>query len=85
MERFFQSFKGEGLERESFQTRAQARSATFESIETFANRKRRHSTLQDLSPLASEQVMCSSPRLGPPLFRVKINLYVHKTCFLTAC
>jgi putative transposase len=46
MESFFHSFKGECIERESFQTRAQARNATFEYIETFYNRKRRHSTLQ---------------------------------------
>lgn len=58
MESFFHSFKGECIERESFQTRAQARSVTFEYIETFYNRKRRHSTLQYLSPLAYEQVMC---------------------------
>jgi putative transposase len=57
MESFFHSFKGECLDRESFQTRAPARSATFEYIETFYNRKRSHSTLQYLSPLAYEQVM----------------------------
>jgi putative transposase len=58
MESFFHSFKGECIERESFQTRAQARSATFEYIETFYNRKRRHSTLQYRCPVAYEQVMC---------------------------
>jgi putative transposase len=58
MESFFHSFKGECIEAESFQTRAQARSATFEYIETFYNRRRRHSTLQYLSPLAYEQLMC---------------------------
>jgi putative transposase len=58
MESFFHRFKGECLDDQSFQTRAQARSVTFEYIETFSNRTRRHSTLQYLSPLAYEQLMC---------------------------
>ncbi len=58
MESFFHSFKGECIEGESFQTRAQARRASFEYIETFYNRRRRHSTLQYLSPLAYEQLSC---------------------------
>ncbi|BCL77589.1 IS3 family transposase [Ktedonobacteria bacterium brp13] len=58
MESFFHSFKGECLESQSFQTRAQARSATFEYIETFYNRTRRHSTLHYVSPLVHEQLMC---------------------------
>jgi putative transposase len=58
MESFFHSFKGECLADQSFQTRAQARSSTFDYIETFYNRTRRHSTLQYLSPLAYEQLMC---------------------------
>jgi putative transposase len=35
MESFFHSFKGECIDGESFQTRAQARSTTFEYIECF--------------------------------------------------
>lgn len=58
MESFFHSFKGECVVTQSFQTRAQARSATFDYIEIFYNRVRRHSTLDYLSPLAYEQVMC---------------------------
>jgi putative transposase len=73
MESFFHSFKGECIEGASFQTRAQARSSTFEYIECCSNRSRRHSTLHYLSPLMYEQQMCSSPGLGPPLFRVKIT------------
>ena len=34
-ESFFHSLKGESLDHESFQTRAQARNCTFEYIETF--------------------------------------------------
>lgn len=58
MESFFHSFKGECIDGESFQTRAQARSTTFDYIESFYNRTRRHSTLQYLSPLMYEQLMC---------------------------
>lgn len=60
MESFFHRFKGECVDRQSFQTRAQARSATFDYVETFDNRTRRHSALHYLSPLAYEQEMCSS-------------------------
>jgi putative transposase len=59
MESFFHSFKGECINGEYLQTRAQARSITFEFIECFYNRTRRHSTLHYMSPLQYEQVMCS--------------------------
>jgi putative transposase len=58
MESFFHSFKGECIDGQSFQTRAQARSTTFDYIETFYNRTRRHSTLHYMSPLVYEQLMC---------------------------
>ena len=58
MESFFHSFKGECIDCQSFQTRAQARSTTFDYIEIFYNRTRRHSTLHYLSPLEYEQLMC---------------------------
>jgi transposase InsO family protein len=58
MESFFHSLKGECLDDQSFQTRSQARSVTFDYIEMFYNRTRRHSTLQYLSPLRYEQLMC---------------------------
>lgn len=57
MESFFHSFKGECIDRERFQTRAQARHTTFEYIECFYNRTRRHSTLNYLSPVMYEQLM----------------------------
>ena len=66
MESFFHSFKGECIDGESFQTRAQARSTTFEYIECFYNRTRRHSTFQYMSPVMYEQQMCSIPALGSP-------------------
>src|SRR6266536_5179972 len=59
VESFFHSFKGEWIDGEYLQTRAQARSMTFEFIECFYNRTRRHYTLHYLSPLEYEQVMCS--------------------------
>ncbi len=59
MERFFHSFEGECIEGEYLQTRAQVRSITFEFIECFYNRTRRHSTLHYMSPLEYEQVKCS--------------------------
>jgi putative transposase len=66
MESFFHRFKGECIDGESFQTRAQARSTTFDYIECFYHRTRRHSTLQYLSPLMYEQLMCYTPSLGSP-------------------
>lgn len=57
-ESFFHSLKGEHLELASFQTRSQARRVTFEYIEAFYNRTRRHSTLQYKSPVEFEQMMC---------------------------
>ncbi len=59
VESFFHSFKGECIDGEYLQTRAQARSMTFEFIECFYNRTRRHSTLHYMSPLEFEHVMCS--------------------------
>lgn len=57
-ESFFHRFKGQCVDPEVFQTRTQARSATFDYIETFYNRTRRHSTLQYMSPVQFEQSMC---------------------------
>jgi len=56
-EDFFHSFKGECIDGQSFQTRVQGRSTTFEYIERLYNRTRRHSTLQSMSPLRYEQQM----------------------------
>src|SRR5947209_6843667 len=66
MESFFHRFKGECIDGESFQTRAQARSTTFEYIECFYNRTRRHSTFQYMSPVMYEQQMCSIPAFWSP-------------------
>lgn len=57
MESFFHSFKSECIDREYFQTRSQARQASFEYIECFYNRIRRHSTLNYTSPIVYEHLM----------------------------
>jgi putative transposase len=54
-ESFFASLKKEMVYRTRFETREQARSAIFEWIEVWYNRKRRHSTLGYLSPDAFER------------------------------
>ena len=51
MESFFHSFKVELVHHEDFYTRAQARTATFDYIELFYNRKRRHSSIDYMSPM----------------------------------
>jgi transposase InsO family protein len=56
-ESVFHTLKGECIEDESFQSRAQARNCVFTYIEAYYNRIRRHSTLQYVSPLQFEQLM----------------------------
>jgi putative transposase len=53
-ESFFATLKGELLDRQTWPTRAAARSAIFAYIEGWYNRRRRHSTLGYLSPAAFE-------------------------------
>lgn len=57
-ESFFGTLKGECVYRVSFQTREQAKQVIFEYVECFYNRIRRHSSLDYLSPVVFEQVMC---------------------------
>jgi len=45
MESFFGTLKEECVERQTYQTRAEARNAVFEYIEVFYNRQRIHSSL----------------------------------------
>jgi len=54
-ESFFHSLKCEWVYWESYKTRREARSSIFEYIEIFYNRKRRHSTLNYMSPDGFEQ------------------------------
>lgn len=63
-ESFFATLKRELLDRHTWPTRAAARSAIFEYLETWYNRQRRHSTLGYRSPIAFEaayQLAATSP------------------------
>ena len=51
MESFFGSLKTELVHRTAFPTRAAARRAVFEYVETFYNRRRRHSGIGFLTPV----------------------------------
>ena len=53
-ETFFAALKNELIYRNVWATRAEARRATFEYIELFYNRRRRHSSLNYLSPASYE-------------------------------
>lgn len=53
MESFFSTFKAE--EGEKFESYARAKEASFDFIEVFYNRKRRHSTLGQISPAEYER------------------------------
>jgi len=57
MESFFHSLKTEWTVFEDYKTRLQARSSLFSYIELFYNRKRRHSSLGNKSPMAFENTM----------------------------
>ena len=61
VESFFSSFKTECVDQQPYQGRAQAKQSIFEWIEVFYNRQRRHSSLDYLSPVASEQQSIGSP------------------------
>lgn len=55
LESFLASVKTARISRRRFQTRQEAQTALFTSIEVFDNRRRRHSTVGDLSPVEVEQ------------------------------
>jgi len=55
-ESFFKTLKNELVDRRSWPTKAEARHAVFDFIETFYNRHRRHSTLGYLSPAEYEKI-----------------------------
>jgi len=55
MESFWGTLKEEGIGQYSFQSRKEAKTALFDYIEVFYNRKRRHSSLGYLSPVDFEK------------------------------
>jgi transposase InsO family protein len=56
MESFFATLKKELVHHEDYQTRAEAKASIFEYVETFYNAKRRHSSLDYLSPAEFERL-----------------------------
>ncbi len=66
IESFFHTFKGEYIDSQSFQTRAQARSVTFDYIETFYNRTRRHPLSTSLLSVCARTIDVLIPRFGIP-------------------
>ena len=60
MESFFSSLKVERVNRRQYRTRDEARADVFDYIELFYNPRRRHSTLQYLSPAAFEDAAGSA-------------------------
>jgi len=60
MESFYHSLKTEWVVFEDYKTRSEARSSIFSYIELFYNRKRRHSSLGQKSPMAFEKEMVVS-------------------------
>lgn len=59
-ESFFSSLKKERIKRRIYATRQEAKSDVFDYIEGFYNRVRWHSHLDQLSPLAFEQLRTGS-------------------------
>jgi putative transposase len=62
MESFHASLKKDLIYRRSWPTKAEARTAVFEYVETFYNRRRRHSRLAMLSPVDFENSTLSKDR-----------------------
>jgi transposase len=60
VESFFSSLKKERVKRKIYPTREEAKTEIFEYIEVFYNRTRRHSYLNQLSPMAFEQLQTGS-------------------------
>lgn len=59
-ESFFSNLKKERIKRKIYATREEAKSEIFEYIEVFYNRKRRHSHLNQMSPMAFEKLQIGS-------------------------
>jgi putative transposase len=64
-ESFHATLKRELINRYTWATRADARTAVFEYIEGFYNARRRHSTLGYLSPIAYERITANGTALRP--------------------
>jgi len=60
VESFFSSLKKERIKRKIYPTREEAKTEILEYIEVFYNRTRRHSYLNQLSPMAFVQLQTGS-------------------------
>jgi putative transposase len=60
MESFFGSLKTELVHRAAFPTREAAKRAVFEYVESFYNRRRRHSALGFLTPAQAHEQMAGA-------------------------
>ena len=67
MESFDASLKKDLIHQRSWPTKAEARTATFDDIEAFYNRRRRHSTLGMLSPWSSRTALAGPTVAVSPL------------------
>jgi hypothetical protein len=75
-ESFFATLECELLARHRFTTQAKARSAVFDFIEGFYNRRRRHSSIGYLSPMDFErrrQTTAADPDAGQPAAIVRVG------------
>lgn len=57
MESFFASLKKELVHHEDYETREEAKTSLFEYVEVFYNKKRLHSSLGYMTPVAYEQAV----------------------------
>jgi len=60
-ESFFHTLKTERIHHEDYRTRADAQRSIFQYIETFYNRRRRHSYLNNQAPLRFELNYANNP------------------------
>ena len=80
LESFHASLKKDLIHRRSWPTKTEARTAVFDYIETFYNRRRRHSTLGMLSPVAFEQATLRDTGTSPAAARLtKTNKINYKS------
>ena len=80
LESFHASLKKDLIHRRSWPTKAEARTAVFDYIEAFYNRRRRHSTLAMLSPVEFEEGTLRSPGASLAASRLaSLNKIEYKT------
>jgi putative transposase len=66
-ESFFATLKKELIHRRTWPTKAELRGEVFDYIETFYNRRRRHSTLGNLSPHEFETISLTRSTMTEPV------------------